>query len=166
MFSASLRRTLSGILIAAQLLPTLALASSVCTAISDDSSGGSGLGSVFSVIGDGNISISGDAAATGACSVLFANGSVVNAKTGHYSSPGTGGSNACKDSTTGSVITTSGKSESARTLDPYSGSGSDFSITLSNNSQISINGENFNRNASSTQTVTVSGRTFHNPQDR
>ncbi|WP_417068769.1 hypothetical protein [Niveibacterium terrae] len=160
MFSATLRRTLSGILILGQLLPSLALASSVCTTISGDSSGGSGLGSVFSVIGDGKITIHSD----DKCSVAFANGSVVNAKAGNYTAPGSTDDKACKDVISGNVVKASGTSASALSLDTYSGSSSDFSITLSNSSQISINGQNFNRNASSTQTVTVSGRAFTIPK--
>ena len=94
MFSASLRRTLSGLLVAAQLLPTLALAGYECSTTTTGSSSGTGLGSVFSVIGEGKITIHND----DKCSVSFANGSIVNTSSASkYTAPGSTDDKACKD---------------------------------------------------------------------
>lgn len=114
-------------------MPVLA-ATSVCTTSSS-------LGSVFSVLDNGTITISGDTGSGGKCNVIFMSTSTVNSAT--VTQPGQGGTTGeCAAYTTSSSSThlsASGSTVSARTLSTYSESTSTTTVYMSVNG-LQING--------------------------
>lgn len=137
-------------------LPALASTATCTTTSSTDS--------VLSVIDDGTITIG-----AGGCNVQFYGVSTVGTKAGNYTEPEAGSCNEyASDGSVVSTISSSGVSQSARTLDDWEESTSDFAMQVANTSQLaygtysassgymSYTGS-INTNSNGSYTLTVNG---------
>ncbi|MEC5384331.1 hypothetical protein VVD49_01280 [Uliginosibacterium sp. H3] len=133
-------------------------------------SANSGLGAVFSVMGDGQINLKNDGE-NGQCNPTFYNASQVNAKPGKLVMSGTDANKKnCQSyasagditSNTSKSLSLSGSSVDPRVLPTYVESSSAFDISFPNSGQIQYGntlGGNANANGNGPYTLTLDGRT-------